>query len=104
MKTVIAIVIALAAQASMAQCIGEAQIIAKVETVTITSSTECTVTVSPYSIVQYNESKVCPLDMSDVVNQGIQVNLNANQECSYQAGQDILGVLVKNASGTISLD
>ncbi len=78
-------------------CLGEAQIIAKIASVSKSVST-CIATVSPYSIVQYNESGVCALDLGEVLDKGIIVN------CSYEAGQDFSGVLVKDADGAISLE
>jgi hypothetical protein len=102
MKIIMAALIAFTAQASMAECLGEAQFVAKVESVKQTAA-GCLATLSIDSITHYNESLVCSLDLTEVLQKGIEVG-NVNQSCSYEAGQDISGVLVKNADGTISLD
>lgn len=82
-------------------CLGEAQIIAKVAGVETDSLTYCRVMVKEVSF--YNESMVCPLDLSEVMDQGIEIGLKNGHDCD--AGSDtISGVLVKTKRGDIIID
>lgn len=101
MKFLVAALIAVVAQTSMANCLGEAQIIAKVESVTKTLSS-CVAHVS--SIEQYNSSMVCALDIEEVVSQGVEVGLMNGHDCRLEPGSVLTGVLVKNAAGKIVLE
>lgn len=103
MKFLVVALIAVAAQTTMAACLGEAQIIAQVEAVTSQSKSSCVVTVSPYSIEQYNESGMCPLSLDEVLDQGVEISA-VNGQCGLQAGDVLTGVLVKTTSGTIILE
>lgn len=104
MKIAIVTLIALSAQLSSAACLGEAQFIAKVESVSYKADETCVVMIASSSIERYNESMVCPLDLSEVLNAGVEVTSQNGHMCSYSAGQDISGVLVKDASGRITLE
>ena len=108
MKTLILIVTVLATQFAMAQnqsCQQEAQIIAKVSGRSTDSLTYCSVKIDPASIVQYNVNQLCPLDLSEVLEQGIEVGLTNGHDCDSPApGTDISGVLVKTRSGAIILE
>lgn len=104
MKLMIALLIAAFAQGSVAQCLGEAQIIAKVDNVTKTGLSRCVATITKYSIQMYNESMVCPLDLNEVIEQGIVVTFKDGHDCAFEAGQNISGVLVKNSAGEIVLE
>lgn len=102
MKLLVVALIAVSAQASMA-CLGEAQIIAKVQSISKTNLS-CVAYVNASSIVQYNQSVVCSLDLSEVFQQGVEVGLVDGHDCRLQAGDMITGVLVKTASGQIVLE
>lgn len=103
MKFLVAALVSFVAQASMAACLGEAQIIAKVQNNTKTHLS-CVASIDASSIVQYNESMVCPLDLIEVLESGVQVGLIDGHDCRLQAGDVITGVLVKTASGSIVLE
>lgn len=81
-------------------CLGEAQIIAKVASVQ-TGSSSCRVAVQDVSY--YNESIICPLDLSEVMDQGIEVDLNDDQGCNVDS-ETISGVLVKTRDGKIVIE
>jgi hypothetical protein len=108
MKTLILVVTVLTAQFAMAQkpaCQQEAQIIAKVAGRSTDSLTHCSIKIDPASIVQYNVNQLCPLDLSEVLEQGIEVGLTNGHDCDTPApGSDISGVLVKTLSGAIILE
>ena len=108
MKTLILIVTVLAAQFAMAQnqqaCQQEAQIIAKIGSYDTDSLTYCVAKIDPKSIVQYNVNQLCPLDLDEVLQQGIEYGLNHGHDCEVPVGADISGVLVKTRSGAIILE
>lgn len=103
MKIIIATLIAFTASLSMATCLGEAQIIAKASEVTRSGAASCHVIVDAYSVVQFNPSYVCPLDIDEVLASGIEVG-TTSEKCSLEAGQDFSGVVYKNADGKIVLE
>lgn len=103
MKALIMALITVATQASMANCLGEAQIIAKVQSVSKTW-TSCVAHVSTESIKQYNESMVCPLDLSEVLAKGVEVGFIDGHDCRLQPNDAISGVLVKTETGRIILE
>lgn len=108
MKTLILIATVLAAQFAMAQnqpaCQQEAQIIAKISGRDTDSLTYCVAKIDPASIVQYNVNQLCPLDLAEVLEQGIEFGLNHGHDCEVPVGSDISGVLVKTRSGAIILE
>lgn len=83
------------------QCIGEAQIIAKVDTLTTDSMTTCRVMIKSASL--YNESILCPLDLSEVMSEGIEIGLKNGHDCEFES-DTISGILVKNKAGVIILE
>lgn len=103
MKLLVVAFITVLTQVSMANCLGEAQIIAKVQS-TQKSLSSCVVSIDSSSIVQYNESGVCPLDLSEVLQSGVEVGMSNGHDCRLEAGDVITGVLVKNQAGVIVLE
>lgn len=103
MKFLVMALISVAAQVSVANCFGEAQIIATVQNNSKTMIS-CLAYIDPATVVQYNENQVCPLDLDEVLIHGIEVGLKDGHDCRLQAGDIITGVLVKTASGSIVLE
>jgi hypothetical protein len=103
MKLLVVALISVVAQTSMANCLGEAQIIAKVQG-NKKSLSSCVAMIDSSSIVQYNESMVCPLDLGEVLEQGVEVGMKDGHDCRLEAGDVITGVLVKNQAGKIVLE
>lgn len=104
MKLSIVLFSLLAGQISIANCLGEAQIIAKVADIKSKSVTSCSVNIDVNSIQQYNSSQICALDIDDVLSKGVEVGLVNGQDCALNSGDSISGVLVLNSTGTITLD
>lgn len=102
MKIVIAALIALTAQASLADCLGEAQIIATVAKVSQTMAHACTVHVE--NVTVYNDNMTCPLSLMAVDVAGVQIGTNAEGSCLLNAGDVLTGVLVLKNDGTIVLE
>ncbi|MEQ1722451.1 MAG: hypothetical protein ABL930_04695 [Pseudobdellovibrio sp.] len=105
MKTLLILLTLTAAITSQANCLGEAQIIAKVKSIKSRDMMMgCTVMVSPATVSFYNESRVCPLDLSEVLTEGIEVGLVNGHDCAYNVGDDISGVVAKKAWGVLVLE
>ncbi len=98
--TVIFAILTLSAFAN-ASCIGEAQIIAKVDSLKSDSMTTCRVMIKSASL--YNESIICPLDLSEVMSEGIEIGLKNGHDCEFESDV-ISGILVKNKAGVIYLE
>lgn len=89
-------------QAYSQTCLGEAQFIAKVESVQKLNENSCLVKLADIS--QYRPSMVCPLSYSLAQTAGVLVGMSSQQACLYQVGQEISGILVLNADGSLILD
>lgn len=85
-------------------CSGEAQIIAKVNQIISRDMSECVVSIDTNSIVQYNVNQLCPLDLSEVMEKGVEVGLSNGHDCNYNPGEDLSGVIVKTAWDTLVLE
>lgn len=103
MKFLMMAFVAIAGHMASANCLGEAQIIAKVQGNSKTM-VSCLAYIDPTSVIQYNTNQVCPLDLDEVLINGIEVGLKDGHDCRLQAGDIITGVLVKTASGSIVLE
>ena len=86
---------------AQSSCLGEAQIIAKVAGKKTDSLTYCRVMIKDVSF--YNESIVCPLDLSEVMEKGITIGLKNGHDCEVDS-DTISGVLVKTKRGDIIID
>lgn len=92
MKSAIISLLMLSSVAASANCLGEAQITAKVK-----ETKSCVATLDPQSIRHYAENITCPLSLPDVLNQGI-------QDCTLRAGDTVSGVIVLTEDGKIIRD
>jgi hypothetical protein len=92
MKSVIVSFLMLSSITASANCLGEAQIIAKVR-----ETNSCVATLDSQSIRHYSENVTCPLSLGDVLNQGI-------QDCTLRAGDTVNGVIVLTEDGKIIRD
>ncbi len=89
-------------QAIMANaCLGEAQFIGKVKSITQQTLNSCLVELSDLSY--FNASAVCSIDESVVLSQGITLPLNSNNSCNYNL-QELSGTAVLSADGNIYLE
>ena len=79
----------------------EAQIIADVERVETDSMMTCKAFISPSTITLYNEHSLCPLDLSEVLENGIDFPLVNGHDCEVEG--TISGYLYTTKTG-ISLD
>lgn len=86
---------------AQAQCMGEAQVIAPIVSIESDNLRYCRVYIDPSKTRVYNESMVCPLDISEVVAKGVEVGLQAGHDCRLQAGDELNGIIVKTKEGTI---
>lgn len=89
---------------AQADCIGEAQIIAKTGQVLKKDYFSCVVSIDPSSIIQYNMNMLCPLDIDEVMAQGIEVGIVDGHDCRLDAGSSLTGIIHKTASGQLVLE
>lgn len=92
MKMLIASLLVLASLSAKANCLGEAQVIAKVK-----ETNACKATLDVQSVRHFAENRMCPLTLSEIVSQGI-------QDCTLRAGDEVSGVLVVTEDGKIIRD
>lgn len=92
MKSVLASLLMLSSLSANADCLGEAQVIAKVK-----EAKACKATLDVQSVRHYAENLTCPLSLTDVLNQGI-------QDCTLREGDDVNGILVLTNDGKIIRD
>lgn len=103
MKTLILTVSLLASSFAFAECLGEAQIIAKVDRIIARDmATGCVVSVK--DVEQFNSSYVCPLSLAEVEEIGVQVGLSNGHDCTLNPDDVLTGVLVKTEYGEIILE
>ena len=87
-------ILSLNAQAQ-ASCLGEAQIIAKIASIQSDSLSTCKAYIDLTAVRIYNESMVCPLDLSEVHSKGVEVGFVDGHDCRLQSGDELNGTLVK---------
>lgn len=88
-----------------ANCLGEAQIIAKVDRIIERHDMiSCKVAIDPNSIIQYNVNMTCPLDLSEVLAEGVEVGMPYGHDCAYNEGDTLSGVIVKRSWGSLDLE
>jgi hypothetical protein len=81
-------------------CQQEAQFISKVKSLT-KDYTGCVVKIDLNNTKIYNPSMVCPLEIEEVVAEGIQVGLRDGHDCAFDVGDEISGVIVRKNSKLI---
>jgi len=82
-------------------CLGEAQLIAQVAR---TEKTMASCRVYIEGVRYYQINQICPLDLSEVINQGIEVGLSSGLDCAFKEGSDISGIVVKSPQNFIFLE
>ena len=90
-------------QIASANCLGEAQIIAKIVRVDEVG-THCEVYTEASEVRFYSESGVCPLYLDEVLSRGVYSGFKTAHECAFEPGDELNGILVKNESGFIVLE
>jgi hypothetical protein len=101
---VLATVILVSAITAAANCRGEAQIIAQTGSILKKTYQSCVLQILPASIVQYNMSGVCPLDLDTVLAEGVNVGIKDGHDCGLEPGSSISGILYIDALGQVSLE
>ncbi len=102
-KVILGLIMALSFQTALAQCLGEAQIIAKVNAVQELGSV-CYAEIDTQSVRFFQPSGVCPLDLGEVIRVGVKGKMITEFQCSYKTGDEINGVLVLDRNGDITLE
>lgn len=86
------------------QCLGEAQIIAKITGRSTDSLTTCTAQIDASSVRLYNQNGQCPMDLSEVISQGIEMGLTNGHDCDIYIGDEINGIIYKRIDGKIAVE
>ncbi len=89
-------------QLSMA-CLGEAEIMAAVQMVQPINSESCFVAINPNSVRFYSENQTCRLSLEEVLQGTVSIKATSNGTCPIHPGGEIGGILIKDATGKISL-
>ena len=87
-----------------ANCLGEAQIIAKITERSTDNLTHCTAKIDASSVRVYNQNGMCPMDLSEVISQGIDMPLTNGHDCEITVGDEINGIVYKRVDGRIVLE
>lgn len=95
MKTFLLVCLFSLTVSAQAGCIGEAQILGKVQNVVKTLSS-CKVFLTNDTLIQ--SSGVCPLDEGKLYSEGAVVGMLNGHDCAFNAGDSISGILVDNGS------
>lgn len=61
----------------------------------------CTVSIDLKTLITYNMDETCPLDIVDVLQEGVEVGIANGHDCRLEAGDQLSGVIVKKSWGTI---
>ncbi len=85
-------------------CVGEAQLIAQIATVEKVSMNSCKAFIDPNSVTFFSESMVCPLDLSEIISEGVEVGMKDGHDCALESGEALNGIIVKNGAGSLSLE
>ncbi len=104
MKTAILLVLGFMTVNFAEACVGEAQIIAEVQSVQPLDSKTCLVSINPYSVRFFSANGTCPLDLNYVFNNSIRISTKSDGVCPIHPGAEISGVLVVNEEGNIFLE
>lgn len=84
-------------------CLGEAQIIAGIMDFK-KSMSSCKVFINPNQVRFFAENQACPIDIATIVGEGIEVGLMSGHDCALSIGDELNGVVVKNAAGVLVLE
>lgn len=103
MKKILAVSSILLSSTLASACLGEAQIIATVTQVEKTM-TNCKVFPSVNTVRFYSSSNVCPMDISEVISEGVLVDLTNGHDCAIELGGEINGTIVRQKSKIIILE
>lgn len=93
----------LIASASANACLGEAQIIAPVTTYQETMMS-CKAFINLSKVIHFKVNSTCPLDLADIASQGVEVGLKNGHDCAIEVGENLNGVVVRNAAGVLILE
>lgn len=80
-------------------CLGEAQMSATADRVQMTSAGQCHVTFHESTITHFAGNMMCPLDLMDVLDEGVEV-----KNCKLKPGSPVSGVIVRTQSGLLVLE
>jgi hypothetical protein len=91
--SVLILLLSLSTSFANGKCIGEAQVIGKIQEVHISLSS-CRAFLTSNSDIRTSGN--CPLDEGKLLSEGIEVGLLDDHNCKMKPGDDISGILVDN--------
>jgi hypothetical protein len=93
----------LASSSAMACLQPEAQIIATITQVERTTQA-CVARVSPETLRFFASSYVCPLDIDEVLAEGVNVGIVNGHECALQVGDELNGIVYRDQAGLLRIE
>lgn len=103
MKVLVVMALAGLFAAPAMACEGEAQLIAPILKTAKTDMSSCKAYINVSQVKFFSSSQVCPLILSEIAFEGIEVGLVNGHDCRLDIGQEINGVVAKNKKG-LALD
>jgi len=88
---------------SFADCKNEAQVVIGIKSVELINNT-CYVTLDSQRVSHFNESRVCPLSLGQVLSQRIRVGNHGFNKCNLASGDVLSGVISTDDNSELFLD
>jgi hypothetical protein len=85
-------------------CVGEAQIIAKIQKTVFVSPTECKGFIDPKSVEFFSSSQTCPLTIDEVLANGITPRHIDQGVCAFIEGDTVNGIIFVDADHNIRVE
>lgn len=97
------LVLILTSSAALA-CEGEAQLKAPVQSLQLLSSGACLVKIDANQTQFYASSEVCPLDLMDIQNEGVELKSITPSQCQLGEIQEVNGLVYRDSAGHLVLE
>lgn len=100
MKLVLSLFLSLITSTALA-CQQEAQVIATIKESVKVGTNSCIVYIDSNQVRFHAASYACPLEISEIAIEGVDVGLNKALSCNLQPGEELNGIVVRIDSGLI---
>lgn len=104
MKTLVTTLLILISASAAQACLGEAQLIAPVKYTQRTGYSSCKAFIDTTQVKFFAESRVCPLSLAEIANEGIEVGFMNGHDCRLDAGDVVNGVIARGAGNILRID
>jgi hypothetical protein len=85
-------------------CDGEAQLKAPIQSLQMLSSGSCLAKIDAAQTQFYASSEVCPLDLMDIQNEGVELKWTSPSQCQLGKIQEVNGLVYRDSSGHLVLE